>query len=226
MKQLAVVLERPGAAPDLKALPVREVLIAGYTGRNRQKVMEHIEELRHLGVAPPERIPTIFVVPPATVTTEPGVVVSGPQTSGEVEFYLVLHQGRVYLGVGSDHTDRAHEAISITESKAMCPKPVSTRVWDLEDVADHWDALELRAWITDGRGRRTYQSGKVDSMLAVADLLAALREAGYTDLEGRLIFGGTLPTAEGFVYGSRFEVELRDPVLDRAISHAYDMVEG
>lgn len=217
-------MERPGSAPALRALPVHRVLIAGFTGRDRAKVMEHVKEMEELGVAPPERIPMIFVVGPELLTSEPRVAVSGPQTSGEVEFFLVHHQGRVYVGVGSDHTDRAHEAVDITESKAMCPKPISDSAWDYDDVKDHWDALEIRSWITDSRGRRIYQEGKVDSMLAVPDLLAALRDWGYTALDGHLVFGGTLPTAEGFVYGSHFEVELRDPVLGRSLRHAYDIV--
>lgn len=224
MRQLAVTVERPGQALKYEALSIGQVLIAGYTGRDRQLVMEHIAELELLGVAPPGRIPTIFVVPPAVVSSEPRIAVSGPKTSGEAEFCLFVHEGRVLVGVGSDHTDRQHETVDVTESKAMCPKPVSSTVWDLADVEDHWDVLELRSWITDQRGRRIYQDGKVDSMMTVPDLLAALRDAGYADLNDRLVFGGTLPTAEGFVFGTRFEVELRDPVLNRTLSHGYDIV--
>jgi len=224
MRHLAVAVERPGQASKNVALSIEQVLIAGYTGRNRQKVMEHIEELRLLGVAPPARIPTIFVVPPAVMTTEPRVVVSGPRTSGEAEFCLFVHQGRVLVGVGSDHTDREHETVDVTESKAMCPKPISSTVWDLADLQDHWDTLQLRSFMTDERGRRVYQEGRVDSMMAVPDLLIALQDAGYSDLEDRLIFGGTLPTAEGFVFGTRFEAELRDPVLDRTLTLVYDVV--
>jgi hypothetical protein len=44
------------------------------------------------------------------------------------------------------------------------------------------------------------------------------------DTSGAMIFGGTLPTIGGFAFGSHFEVELFDPVLERRLRCGYDVV--
>jgi hypothetical protein len=217
------VVEADGRATSV-SVPVRRVLLAGYTGRDRAKVLEHIHELEELGVAPPERVPMVYVVGPELLTTEPRVAVSGPETAGEVEFYLVPTADGLLVGVGSDHTDRKHEAIDVAASKALCPKIASREAWRYDDVRDHWDRIEIRSWVTDDTGRRLYQDGHLDAFMTVEDVLEEVRRAGRPDLEGHVVFGGTLPTTGGFVYGRRFETELHDPVLGRRLTCAYDVV--
>lgn len=212
--------------PQPVHVAVRQVLLAGYTGRDRAHVMAHIRELASLGVAAPERVPAIYVVEPALLTTASSVRVTGTDTSGEAEFFVVSTPQGLLVGVGSDHTDRAHEAISVDEAKAMCPKPISREAWRHEDVAGHWDRLELRSWVTDAQGRRLYQEGCLVDLLDVEHLLAELASSGHADLEERIVFGGTLPAIGGLGSGHRFEVELRDPVLDRRLSCAYDIVQA
>jgi hypothetical protein len=112
----------------------------------------------------------------------------------------------------------------VDESKRMCPKAVSREVWRYDDLQDHWDQVEIRSWVTDRGQRQLYQEGRLDVFLAVDDLLAELRAAGHADLDETIVFGGTLPTHGGVVYGQRFEVELRDPVLDRRLTCAYDVL--
>jgi hypothetical protein len=202
---------------------VQQVLLAGYTGRDRAKVMEHIHELEALGVAPPARIPTIFVVEPDLLTTHDQIQVNDGETSGEAEFYLVPSSAGLLVGVGSDHTDRKHEAIDVAASKGMCPKVVSTAVWHYADIQDHWDQLQLRAWVTDADGRRLYQSGQLAEFLSVDHLLAELHSAGHADLNERVVFGGTLPLIGGFAYSHGFEVELYDPHLDRRLQCGYEI---
>ena len=36
---------------------------------------------------------------------------------------LIGWQGRIFVGLGSDHTDRKVETYSVTVSKQMCDKP-------------------------------------------------------------------------------------------------------
>jgi hypothetical protein len=216
-----VLRERNGSTVPI-AVTVDQVLLVGYTGRNRAAVLEHIRELEVLGVAPPPRVPAIYPVDAGLVTTGPRLVVGTAETSGEVEFYVVESALGLLVGVGSDHTDRVHEVIDVAASKSLCGKVISRQVWRLSAVADHWDRLELHAWTSQDDDRQAYQTGRLESLLAVPDLLAEVNRAGYRG-DRRLVFGGTLPTLNGFVYGRRFEVELNDPVLDRALSCTYDV---
>lgn len=214
--------EADGASMPV-SLPIEQVILVGYTGRDRAAVLDHIRELELLGVAPPERVPAIFTVDADLVATEPCLIVNAQETSGEAEFFVLASPLGLLVGVGSDHTDRHLEAIDIAASKARCGKVISRQVWRLSAVEAHWDVLELRAWTTSTDGRVLYQSGRLDAILPVPALLSEVERAGFVT-GGRLIFGGTLPTLGGFVYGSRFEVELRDPVLRRELRCEYDVV--
>jgi hypothetical protein len=51
------------------------------------------------------------------------------------------------------------------------------------------------------------------------------RRPGGPDLPpGTVMFGGTLGAIGGIRPASRFEMELEDPVLNRRMSHAYDII--
>lgn len=202
---------------------IDQVILVGYSGRDREAVEAHVRELERLGVAPPVRVPAIYVVPPDLVTTSPRLVVDSAESSGEAEFVLVPSDHGVLVGVGSDHTDRVHEAVDVAESKALCGKVISQEVWLLSELETHWDRLELRAWTTDGGGRRICQEGRLDALLEPAQLLAEVERSGLDAARG-LVFGGTLPTMGGFAFGSHFEVELLDPVLGRCLRCAYEVV--
>ncbi|MBI3972588.1 MAG: DUF2848 family protein [Chloroflexi bacterium] len=220
---MSLTVQAADGAKWTEAVHIQQVLLAGYTGRNQEQVLQHIHELAKLGVPAPDRVPAVYVVAPELVTTEPRIVVAGQHTSGEAEFYLIPSEHGLLVGVGSDHTDRAQEAISVDEAKRMCPKPISREVWRYDDVNGHWDQIELRSWVTDAGGRRLYQEGRLGALLRVEDLLGALASAGHGDLRGRIVFGGTLPTNGDAVYGQRFEVELHDPRLRRSLRCGYEV---
>jgi hypothetical protein len=144
----------------------------------------------------------------------------GESSGGEVEFVLLQHQGRLWAGTGSDHTDREVEKYGVTVSKQMCDKPVAPRFWAYEDVAAHWDRLMLRAHVVEGGKRALYQEGAVTAMIEPAALIA--RHVGSGRLpEGTLMFGGTLAAHGGVRATSEFAFEIEDPVLGRKIAHAY-----
>jgi hypothetical protein len=224
MTRISIEIVESDGRHTPESVEIRQVLLAGYTGRDQNKVLQHIHELEALGVAPPERIPMIYVVEPDLLTMDHRLTVHNDQTSGEAEFYLLRVEDTWLIGVGSDHTDRQHEAIDVAESKALCPKAISPQVWRYDDIRDHWDSIEIRSWVTDGAGRRLYQEGRLDTFMTIDNLLAELSQAGYSDFEGRLIFGGTLPTLGEFVFGQCFETELRDRVLGRRLARGYDIV--
>jgi Protein of unknown function (DUF2848) len=205
-------------------LPIDQAVIAGWTGRDPVARDKHIAELEAIGIARPASTPIYYRVAACRLTTADRIEVSGRDSSGEVEFVLIGWQGRIFVGLGSDHTDRKVESYSVTVSKQMCDKPIAPVLWELEDVAGHWDRMILRsfAWI-DGE-RVLYQEGTLDAMLPVKDLIE--RGFGKTGLpDGCAMFGGTFAAKGGIRPASRFEVELEDPVRKRTIRHAYDVVE-
>jgi hypothetical protein len=90
-------------------IPVRELVLAGWTGRDKAAMEHHISELEALGVKRPATTPIYYRVAAARVTTDPMIEVPGTDSSGEVEFVLVAAGGALLVGVGSDHTDRKAE---------------------------------------------------------------------------------------------------------------------
>jgi hypothetical protein len=205
-------------------LAIDQAVIAGWTGRDPVARDKHIAELEAIGIARPASTPIYYRVAARRLTTTDSIEVSGGDSSGEVEFVLIGWQGRIFVGLGSDHTDRKVETYSVTVSKQMCDKVMAPVLWELEDVIDHWDRMILRsfAWI-DG-ARVLYQEGTLDSMLSVKELIArGFGDKGLPD--GCAMFGGTFAAKGGIRPASRFEYELEDPVLGRSIKHAYDVVE-
>jgi len=133
---------------------------------------------------------------------------------------LLQHGGLLWVGAGSDHTDREVEKYGVSVSKQMCDKPVAAEFWPYDDVAPHWERLLLRAHIAENGARKLYQEGSVTAML---DPLALIEQfAGKASLaEGTLMFCGTLAAHGGVRAAEIFEFELEDPVLARKISHHY-----
>jgi hypothetical protein len=211
-------------APVPLTLPIDRAVIAGWTGRDPVARDKHIAELEAIGIARPASTPIYYRVSARRLTMADAIEVCGENSSGEVEFVLIGWQGRIFVGVGSDHTDRKVEAYSVTVSKQMCDKPIAPELWELEDVAGHWDRMILRshAWI-DG-ARVLYQEGTLDAMLPVKDLIqGGFGGKGFPD--GCAMFGGTFAAKGGIRAASRFEFELEDPVLKRSIRGGYDVIE-
>jgi Protein of unknown function (DUF2848) len=205
-------------------LPIEKAVIAGWTGRDPVARDKHIAELEAIGIARPATTPIYYRVSARRLTTTDSIEVSGGNSSGEVEFVLIGWQGRVFVGLGSDHTDRKVETYSVTVSKQMCDKVMAPVLWELEDVIGHWDRMILRAYAWIGGKRELYQEGTLDSMLSVAELVRGCFGDGRLP-DGCAMFGGTFAAKGGIRPASRFEYELEDPVLNRTIGHAYDVIE-
>ncbi|MGY3448847.1 DUF2848 domain-containing protein [Bradyrhizobium sp. USDA 4353] len=205
-------------------LTLHRLVIAGWTGRDPVARDKHIAELEELGIPRPATTPIYYEVAASRLTTTDGIEVSGGDSSGEVEFVLVKSGGRLYVGVGSDHTDRKVETYNITVSKQMCDKPVAPELWLVDDVAAHWDQLMLRAYATIDGERVLYQEGALSGMLPPSDLIA--RRYGEAGLpEGTAMFGGTFAAKGGIRPADRFEFELVDPVRNRTIRHGYAIAQ-
>ena len=223
MYDLTFTIDAQGTTTPL-TLAIDQAVVAGWTGRDPVARDKHIAELEAIGIARPATTPIYDRVSARRLTTEDQIEVCGGDSSGEVEFVLIGWQGRIFVGLGSDHTDRKVECYGVTVSKQMCDKPMASVLWELEEVIDHWDSLILRSWAWIGGKRELYQEGTLDAMLSVPELLAR----GFADgklPDGCAMFGGTFAAKGGIRPSSRFECELEDPILKRSIRHAYDVIE-
>ena len=223
MFDLTFTIETHDATTPL-TLAIEQAVIAGWTGRDPVARDRHIAELEAIGIARPATTPIYYRVSARRLTTEDSIEVCGSDSSGEVEFVLIGWQGRIFVGLGSDHTDRKVETYSVTVSKQMCDKVMATVLWELEDVIGHWDQMILRSFAWIGGKRELYQEGTLDAMLPVSELIARGFKDGKMP-DGCAMFGGTFAAKGGIRPASRFEFELEDPVLKRSIRHAYDVIE-
>jgi hypothetical protein len=221
--EIVFTLEAKGGQLPL-TLKLRQAVIAGWTGRDPVARDKHIAELEQLGIARPASTPIYYRVAARRLTTADAIEVSGSDSSGEVEFVLIGSEGRIFVGVGSDHTDRKVEAYGVTVSKQMCDKPLAPVLWNFADIADHWDRIVLRSFATIDGERVLYQEGRLDGMLGVDDLIARGFDGGKLP-DGCAVFGGTFAAKGGIRSATRFEFEIDDPVLKRSIRHGYDVIE-
>lgn len=210
---------------EIKQIALDRCINAGYTGRDEAAVQAHIEELEEDGIAPPERVPTFYQLASYTLCVDPGTIsVVGGDTSGEAEFGLLPTGDECYVVAASDQTDRELETQSIQLSKQVAPNVISKNAWRYSAVEAHWDEIELRAWNTIEGERTLYQETTLASILEPEELLSEVEDRFGGPLYGSAILSGTVATVSGDVRpGSRFEVELVDPVLDRSIDVGYDV---
>jgi hypothetical protein len=200
---------------------IHMLVVAGWTGRDEPALQHHIEELAAIGVPRPSSVPVFYRVSVSNLTQADSIEVLGPDTSGEAEPVLVSLPDGLWLGLGSDHTDRKAEPLGIALSKQLCAKVVGRMLWRLDEIADHWDRLILRSFATIARKRVLYQEGPLAAMRTPADLLARWQDG---ELEhGAVMFCGTVGAMGGIRPASRFEMELQDPVRGRSMRHGYDV---
>src|SRR5918995_4321772 len=194
-------------------MEIKQLVIAGWTGRDEAALRKHIRELEHIRVKAPKTTPIFYRVAASLFCHSDEIQVSGPDTSGEVEFVLI-QESELRVAVGSDHTDRKAETIGVSLSKQLCAKPVSPESWRYDEVKPHWERLVLRSW-ADGE---LYQEGPVTAMRSPEDLMGR-----YPLKSGTAMFCGTLAAKGGIRPAERFAMELDDPVLKRKLKHEYQV---
>ena len=205
------------------AVEYDKLFAVGYSGRDTGKILAHIRELEEkLGVPAPRQIPTIFHCGSPLLTQQGQISVVGAKTSGEAEYVIVCQGEERYIGLGSDHTDRQLESVSVAKSKQVCPKPIARTLWPCRELEDHWDSirLESRQWI-DGRWV-DYQKGTLADILPPDEILRQLTSRAGS-MERAVIFSGTVPLLGEFVFGSKFECRMIDPKLGRSITLSYSV---
>lgn len=200
---------------DITQTP-QSLIIAGWTGRDRAAVQHHIDELAVLGVAPPSQVPLFYRAAYSLLTQSDTIQVVGDNTSGEVEPLILKHDNTLWLGLGSDHTDRDLETVSVAASKQACAKPVANRLWAMADVNAHLDDLQLSTEIFQNGEWILYQSGTLAQIRPLPDLIA-----GADFQNGSAMMCGTLGAQGGVRPAQHYRMALTDPVLDRQILLEY-----
>jgi hypothetical protein len=217
--KLHFTLETDQGSRPLEA-DIRQLVIAGWAGRDRAAIEHHIEELAEIGVPRPSSVPLYYRVAANQVTQDAAIQVVGGDSSGEVEAFVFKLDGELYLSIASDHTDRKLEAHSVALSKQICVKPVATTAWRLADVAGHWDELQVRSRIVENGAEVLYQEGTLASLRTAEDLIAGYTEGKGLE-EGTGMTCGTVAVIGGIRPAATFEMELHDPRSGRSIRHRY-----
>jgi hypothetical protein len=207
---------------------VTTLLNAGYTGRAQDEVAKHVAELAELGVPAPSVTPALYPVSPYLAAQVDSVPAQHARTSGEAEWALVIGEdpSDPLLTVACDHTDRALEVHGVAWSKNAGLDVLGAGAWRLAEVADHLDAIRLRAWVRHGggagaAGEELVQDSTLEALLPPKYWLDVLRERGWL-VPGTVLLSGTvamIPGVDQFAEGWR--VELSDPVSGRTLRLGY-----
>ncbi|MCD8162122.1 MAG: DUF2848 domain-containing protein [Synergistaceae bacterium] len=117
------VLAKSGEEKVIDFIP-KHIINAGYTGRDQAAVQAHIDELKEEGIPAPDKTPVYFVKFIDKITQSGGFeVLDETDHSGEAKFALFFAKDEIYVGVGSDHTDRKLETVDIPKAKRYIPIP-------------------------------------------------------------------------------------------------------
>ena len=204
-----------GDRTDQLTIKPETLIVAGWTGRDEAALNHHIEELAAIGVPRPSSVPVFYRNAVTNVVQTDRLEVLGPDTSGEVEPVIVVLDDGMWLGLGSDHTDRKAETMGIALSKQLCGKVIGPFLWRFADISGHWDRIMIRSYATIGGARTLYQEGSLAAMRHPDDLIARY---GKTLAPNTIMFCGTLGAKGGIRPASRFEMQLEDPVLKSSMS--------
>lgn len=204
---------------------VHKLLLAGYTFRDQKEVREHLEEEKKGGITGSAEFPRFGPKLRDRITTSDRIeVLPDIKTSGEAEFALLIDGNDIYIGIGSDHSDRDTEKYDMFISKQMCPCVISKKVWRYEDVKGHWDDIIKRAWVKNKGQRQLYQEIKLGKFMKPEEILDKAKQHIEGDLSGTVIYGGTEAAIGGeIIYSPYFEAELVDEQTGRTITCAYSI---
>jgi 4-hydroxyphenylacetate 3-monooxygenase len=157
-----------------------------------------------------------------TLTTDGEVSVQRERTSGEVEIVTVVRGGELYVGVGSDHTDRTLEATDIPWSKQVCANVLAPVVWPWGDVREHWDRVLLESDVLVEGKRAPYQRAGVAEFWTPEEMVRSLEGRIEPPTGDYLVFSGTVVTlGRALIFADTWTIRLIDPVRGERIEHTY-----
>ncbi len=220
--EIQLILQKNHTLTPL-SFTVDQMVNAGFTGRDQAEVRHHLDELSAKGIDVPETTPTLYPIIPSTLTTGTFIEVYGEETSGEIEYVLfVKNDKEIYVGIGSDHTDRKLEELDIPRAKQITPNLISPVVWALKDVVDHWDDLSMECSVKKGADTMLYQKGDLGLLMSPSELMEFVSKKIESPLDNTAIFSGTVKMGtDDFVFADMFSGLLTDPKLNRSIGFTY-----
>jgi hypothetical protein len=142
-------------------------------------------------------------------------------TSGEVEYVVFQVDGKMYVTVGSDHSDREIEKVGVPIAKQAWPNIVASQAWEYDELEDHWDQIQIRSWLHQDGDWHLYQEGCLGMLWTPRNLLDRWQDLSKVDAGEILLFSGTIATIGGLRYGSGFRFELADETMGRSILGEY-----
>ena len=224
MQKLTMNVEHTDGNIIEQSLQISRMYNFGSATRDPQSAVAHQEEVAKSGIhiAVDVPAPRIYPIGLHALDTSDAVFVQSTQTSGEVEIVIYVSD-KIYIGVGSDHTDRALETVSIPGSKQACVNHLATKFWLWDDIADSWDDCILRSWV-DGR---LYQEVGVDKFLSPPDVLSVLRErVSHVPKRDYIVYCGTYVSVDKALgFGSNWRYQLDAPKLNRQIDAQYEVID-
>lgn len=237
--ELTINIHSKDKAPYQVTMDVKKVGCSRNASRDVEGTEQTLNEIRTKGYQ---------VHGPASVcfksryllTTEDTIEVQGSQTSGEVEFVAIRHDGNIYISVGSDHNDRSlgdvwtdmlGKIFDTAKTKQMVPAIIAKEAWPYSEVKGHWDEIVLKSWVTSSNEKVQCQEFKLKDLL---NLEYYLNHATWFEEDGSILLGGSeglLPTAplvyleqHHATFPTDFHFESFDPILNRSISHGYKVI--
>lgn len=210
-----------GNPDDVLAFEVKKIVNAGYTGRNREEVQKHIDELKEKGIPGPDEIPTYYPKFRDRLTQDEEVeALDRKGHTGEAEYVLLCAGDEIYVAAGSDHTDRLIEQSSIPKAKQVYPNFISKDVWKLSEIRDHFDKIMLRGVIEQDGKERVFQEAPLSALLSPDELYALVQKI-VSDTDGLVIYSGTVAALEDLDCTHVFKTELEDQVKGRKLCCSY-----
>lgn len=181
--------------------------------------------------------PSIFRIARYLLTQDTEFEVQGTMTGGEGEVVAIRDGGEIFISVGSDQCDRELDPIFPDKPKQMCPHPIATTAWPYAEIEGHWDELRIQSTVTVQGHAVPLQDSPLDALVTLDYLLDMPSVRSLPDIA--VLYSGSSPfldSAEDAVkehdlspfttwgVGDSFSVRLYDPVLERAIEHAFTPV--
>ena len=220
-----------------RTFEVGSVAGARFTARDveglRKQMDEQLAKEGHFSSATHTN-PSIFRMARYLLTQDTEFEVQGTMTGGEGEVVAIRAGDEVFISVGSDQCDRELDPIFPDKPKQMCPHPVATTAWPYSEVSDHWDELRIQSTVTTQGHAVPLQDSKLEALVTLDYLLDMPSVRSLPEVA--VLFCGSSPfldSAEEAVkehdlspfttwgVGDAFSVRLYDPVLERAIEHAF-----